>query len=161
MTSDCICKILFKDVEWGEIIVAALAQHLLGFLWYGSIFTAVYQYYTAADKGVKRVEYVVQRFGMTVCSIGTVLSGVLRALFIAAIAKQLNVSSICALHEVAAFVAILAIVYEHHSLWAQRPLPLILINSGYEIAAALTGATVLFYIREAQAIAAIKGVLGI
>ncbi len=154
------CTLFFKDVEWGEIIVAALAQHLLGFLWYGSIFTAVYQYYTAADKGVKRVEYIVQRYGVTLCSLGTILSGVLRALFITAIANQLKVSSICALHEVAAFVAVLSIVYEHHSLSAQRPFPLILINSGYEIAAALTGATVLFYIREAQAIAAIKGTLG-
>ena len=158
--SDCICSKLFKNVEWGEIIVAALAQHLLGFLWYGSIFTSVYQYYSAADKGVKRVEHIIQRYGMSLCSIATVLSGVIRALVIVGIAKALDVSSICGLHEIALFVALIAFVNEHHSFWAQRPLGLILVNAGYELAAALVGATVLFYVREADAIAAIKGSLG-
>jgi hypothetical protein len=144
MPSDCICTALFGGANWVHIFLAAFAQHMLGWLWYEGIFSSIFAYYFAADKGVKRPEHARVRYSHTLCLAFTFLSGVARALAIYAMSKNLNLTSVFQYQEAALMVAAVIIIAYHHSFWAQRPFPILAINAGYEIGASLLGAWVLF-----------------
>lgn len=128
---------------YSHILISAVAQHFLGWLWYHGIFFSIFSYYSAADKGVKRAEHIKVRFSETVCLLGTLLAGVGRSLAIYAMAKNLALTTCWQYQEAAVMVAVAVCLAYHHGFWAQRPLPLLLINGGYELASSLLGAVVL------------------
>lgn len=144
MATECICTLLFGGANWVHILLSAIAQHLLGWLWYEGIFSSIFAYYFAADKGVKRAEHARVRYSHTLCVFGTFFAGIARALTIYAIVKNLGLKSIYQYQEAAILVAVAIGISYHHSFWAQRPFPLLAVNAGYELGASLLGALVLF-----------------
>jgi hypothetical protein len=144
MATVCICTLLFGGANWVHILLSAIAQHLLAWLWYEGIFSSIFAYYFAADKGVKRAEHARVHYSHTFCVFGTFIAGVARALTIYALVKNLGLTTAYQYQEAAILVAAAIGIGYHHSFWGQRPFPLLAVNGGFELGASLLGALVLF-----------------
>eukprot|EP00388_Colpodella_angusta_P031926 GDKK01024838.1.p1 GENE.GDKK01024838.1~~GDKK01024838.1.p1 ORF type:complete len:160 (-),score=6.60 GDKK01024838.1:104-583(-) len=137
-------------LNYASLFFSTVAQQIVGMFWYGLAFSSVYCYYFAADKGVKRVEFAIRRYGLSWQILGSLITNFVRSFAIATTISLLGKESsdINMYLQVALAVGTVTLLPISGDFWADRPLPLIIINSGNIVALALTSAVVLFYTRD-------------
>lgn len=152
MSIQCTLFQMPVHINGAAVFFSTVAQQMVSLFWYGLAFSSVYCYYYAADKGVKRAEYAVRRYAQSFQICSTLLSNLLRALAISVVLSLLNLKEeyhyLGTYVEVGLAVAAVTFIPIASDFWAERPLPLIFINSGHLVANALAAATVLFYTRD-------------
>ena len=142
----CIYALL-KDVDYSQIAGAVVLQHFLGLFWYGLVFSSIWSYYLAADKGVKKIDHVVKRYGNVVCIMGSVVAAAVRAIAIYFIVTATELETLCGYQEAAMCVAAIMIAKYHCDFWCQRPFVMMIIDGAFECAAAVSAGTMMFYLQ--------------
>ncbi|KEG13006.1 hypothetical protein DQ04_01271060 [Trypanosoma grayi] len=130
------------------IIASAIIQQVFALIWFRFIVKTVADYYLAADKGVRRVEHMVHRYSTTVCSVATLAAGIARSIAILAIVSIFQGSALTDYQQAGMVVAALACINQHQFFWSQRPMPLLLTDGGYEVAAALLASVSCFLMQK-------------
>lgn len=138
-----LLNILIGGFDASHILIAAVAQQLISWLWFEVLFQSIYKYFSAADKGVRQAKQIRKVFGETFCLAVSFVAAIVRTLAVYAIVKNAALSSRSEYLEAANMVSALVALTSHHAFWSQRPLSLIVINVGHEVVSALTAATVL------------------
>ncbi|CBH14488.1 uncharacterized protein TEOVI_000404300 [Trypanosoma equiperdum] len=126
-----------KEVNPCIVLFASVVQVAFAALWYKLIVKTIVDYHLAADKGVRRVEHILQRYPPYVHWIVTLLSACFRIVFIATIVGICKGNSLHDYQNAALLVAGISCVSQHLSIQHQRPLPLLAADVGYEVIAAL------------------------
>ena len=142
-----LCEKLFAGVDYSQIAISVVAQYFLIFFWYAAIFGSLFRYYLAADKGVKRFEKMIMRWGMGLCTVSSLVAAAIKSFAIYALVNATNSTTLCQYQTIAGIIAFIVISMQHHNYWEQRPLALIIIAAGAEIATALLSATVQYYLK--------------
>nr|CCC92962.1 unnamed protein product [Trypanosoma congolense IL3000] len=132
------------------VLLAAAAQILLAAVWYKFIVNATVSYYLAADKGVRRVEHILNRYPPALYWIITFVAAALRILSIATVVIACKGDSLPDYQLAALLVVGISCVNQHLSFHHQRPLPLLLADFGYELAAALLASAVYYGIKASN-----------
>ncbi len=144
-----LCEKLFAGMtyDWGVLALIALAQLLLGGIWYEVIFRHTSHYWHSVANGVKGGKLAIQRYGGLTQSVVSIFLSLIRAVVIELIAFQVKASTLCLYQEIGLFVAVICITTFHHGFWSQQPWQLILLAVSHEIAVCLLSATLSFYTR--------------
>lgn len=142
------CLVDFASLNWVSIVLAALATHMLSTLWHSVLFASIWEYYTAADKGVKKAKYMKMYYSFPLCLVVAVLRAVLCAAVVAAVVQQLPQSKQAkesTFIYVALLLSVFSVTARLSGVWAQRPPQLIILESLHDIVTAALGGYVLFY----------------
>lgn len=151
----CICQALFgasADKLWGPLLAATLVQFFWSFIWYSLIAHNAYVRSVAVDKGVKAAAFIKQRYSMAAACFNSLITGLFRAAAIFSVIHHVGpkvLASQCQLCIYAQaglavwLVQVLPAIEE--SLYAQRPLSLILVHAGNSLGCVLLAATTLAF----------------
>ncbi|RNF26310.1 uncharacterized protein Tco025E_01477 [Trypanosoma conorhini] len=142
-----ICATVMGMDPWA-LFATALVQQLFAMVWFGLIVKTIADYYLAADKGVRRVEHIVHRYSPALCTFATFLAGVVRAVAVYTVFTLCNGKGLCDYQQAGVVVAVLACINQHQFFSCQRPLPLLLTDCGYELAAALLASVSFFGLQK-------------
>ena len=138
------------ELSAAPILFASLSQQVVGFMWYGIAFASVYCYFYAVDKGVKRAEYAIRRYSTLFKTFASLAANAVRSVLIAALISLLGASEgpLCVYLQAGAVVAAASLLGLCADVWADRPLPLVLVNGGASVAQALVAAAVMFHTKD-------------
>jgi hypothetical protein len=148
-----ICSALFGATAMQLAVPLALAtfvQFALGVLSYAVVVNAPYQRAVCVDKGVKAISAVRQRFHFALCSLWSLVVGVLRAAAVIAVTHQVGLAggartlASLASSGVAVWLVTIAPTVEE-ALYGQRPLAYIVINSVVNLADCLGAAAAVYF----------------
>lgn len=145
-----ICEVLFANVSWITVLIAAVAQHFFSFFYYASLVASPYQRLIANDKGVTEASKVVSRYGMLRCVLISFAASAVRTLFIIATlnALKLDVTAeckLCAYIDSALLVSAVSFIATHAEMWSQRNFKLHFLDAVGDISSAVLAALVLYY----------------
>ena len=144
------CLVDFATLNWVSIALAALATHMFSVIWHAVLFSSLWEYYTAADKGVKQAKHMKIRYSFVTQLTLAVVKAVAFATAIASIVQLIPAAkqTQCGYNCIALIMSIFSVFTEVGSVWSQRPLPLIILNSAHSIGFAVLGAYVLFHTKD-------------
>ena len=149
----CIWGLLF-DVEkdLAPAAIGMVAIYIVGFIFYGILFSAAWQRVMAIDKGVRRADAIKSRYSMLTCSIGHLVMGFLQSAAIIAVLKLLAMTksaaagdSLCMYMQAAGVVFVAQMTALHHSMWEQRPFGLIFLTALGDKLSLFAAAAAIFY----------------
>ncbi|EPY31443.1 hypothetical protein STCU_02301 [Strigomonas culicis] len=127
-----------------HIVASAVAQQVFAMAWFGIIVNHLDQYWTAADKGVRRFEHVVHYYPAVMVAAGNFLCCILRSAAVLVVANLLNAKTLEDYERVALVVVGLGLVRVHRHFACQRPVQLLITETGFELLAALLSSFVLY-----------------
>jgi hypothetical protein len=131
----CIWGLLFNEKDIMPILAGTVAFYVSCFVVYGFIFAGAFARALCVDKGVKTTDAFKHRFGMGLCSLGTVLAGAGKSAAILAFVNVLGpkADSLCMYMQAACMVLAIVMTVSHNMFWEQRPFALIFITVVTEI----------------------------
>ena len=132
-------------LNWKSIAVAAFTVHMYAF-GHTVATNSMWERYTAIDKGLKDIKQITVRYSFATQMSFAVGKALACTTAIACMAQLLpqHHKTPGGYATIAMFLSIFGVCAAGGAVWAQRPLPLILLNAVHCVGFALLGAAVLF-----------------
>lgn len=137
-----LCEL--KGIDPCHVITSAIAQCVWAALWFEFLMRHVYHYYIAADKGVRKVQHIINYYPSWLNTIITFLCMSLRSVIILLLVKVFNGKTFFDYQCAAMCTALAGMLCIHRYFACQRPIQIFIIEQTCEIAVSMIAAAVCY-----------------